>query len=104
MFDFSFLVGEFHIESFREILSQEVRRSRLKSFPVLHQCFNTIGFISSGKSFGWGFDAFNHWNCHEIFGKVCVNLKHFLGFLYGFFLCGMRGVAFLPKKFGSSQE
>src|SRR3982751_6094056 len=52
-----FLVNEFNVERSRKILAEKVGRAGLQSLAVLHQCFDTICFYGSRKTFARLFQA-----------------------------------------------
>src|SRR2546423_12700625 len=99
-----FPAQEFYIKSFGKVLSQKVRCSGLKSFAVLHQCFDTVVIFSSRKSLARCFYTTDSRQSHKFLCESCINLQHFFSSFNCFFRCGVSGMPPLPQEFCSSEK
>src|SRR5688572_13887936 len=101
MLEFPLARRELHIESFRKILTEEMRRSSLQRLAVLHHRFNAVCVDGTGKTFTFRLSSAHDRHRHKILGKVRIDAQHLNRLLNRFFSSSVRSVAFLPEKFCS---
>ena len=100
----SLLRLERNVESFREILAQMMRRSRLKRLAVAHHGFDGIRMIGARKLLAFGLAAFDHRQRHVVLGEGLVDPQHPQRFFFRLFIGRVRGVTFLPKELRGAQK
>ncbi len=99
-----FLVLELDVEGFAEVLAEVVTGAGLQRQAVLHHGLDGIAPQRAGELLGLRLHALDHRHGHDVLGHLGVNIEDAQHFFHGFFVRGVRGVAFLPEKFGGAQE
>ena len=104
IFEFVVFVDELHVERLGEILPEEMRRTRLQGFPVLHHGLDGIGIEGAGKPLVSRFHTLDNRHGHEILGKVGIDIEHTTSLGLGLLASSMCGVPLLPQELGGAQE
>ena len=101
---FILLGEELHVKGFRKILTQEVRRTGLQRFDILHHRLNTIGIQRARETLVGGLDSFDNRNRHHTLRKIRIDIQHLTCVILCLLLGGMGSVPLLPEELGSTQE
>ena len=104
IFEFVVFVDELHVERLGEVLTQEVRRTRLQCLAVLHHRLDTECLQSPCKTLVCRLYTFYHGQSHITLRKIGIHVQHLGSFLHSLFTRGVSGVSLLPEELGSAEE
>ena len=89
-----------HIEALREVRAKIVAGRRLQGFAIAHHSLNRIGAQRAGKFLVFALASRYHRNGKVFFSEGAIDLQHLQRALFRLFESAVRGMAFLPQKFG----
>src|SRR5215475_394993 len=93
-----------NIERFTEILPKVVAGARLKRQPILHHCFDRVGFQGARKLLSPSFHSFNYRHSHYVFRDLGVEIENTERLFNRFVMRRMSGMSFLPKELRCAKE
>ena len=88
----------------REVLTQEVGRSRLERLPILHHRLDAEGVVGTGEPLGLGLATPQDRHRHPVVAEVGVDIEHASGVLDGLLRRRVGGVPLLPEELRGTQE
>ena len=98
------LILELDLLGLREVLPQEMRRSRLQGLPILHHRFDCERRHRSGEAFAFRLLASDHRHRHVLFGERGVDIEHPSSLFARFGFRRVYCMAFLPEELGRTQK
>ena len=95
---------ELNAGGFGEILTKEVRGSRLDGLAVLHHRLDTIGALGTWEALAFALLAAENRHGEKVAREGLVNAEHFHRFLLRFGAGFVGRVTLLPEKLGGAEK